>query len=272
MNPEYKSVTIHKENGIAEITLVGPGKGNAMGPEFWREIPALFAALDRDEEVRAVLVCGSRGHFSYGLDLMTMTGDIKAKGANLAAERTQFLDKLYELQKAFDTVFYCRKPVIAAVNGWCIGGGLDLISACDIRLCSQDAKFSLREVRVAMVADLGSLQRLPHIIGEAATRELAYTGKDIDARRALEIGLVSEVYEAPEALLEAAKKLAAEIAANPPLVVQGIKQVMNQRIGQQVAEGLRYVGAWNAAFLHSEDLLEAITAFKERRMPKYQGR
>jgi enoyl-CoA hydratase len=272
MNPEPVSIKFAKENSVVEVLLTGPGKGNTMGPDFWREVPELFAQLDRDEEVRVVIVSGSGGNFSYGLDLLTMTGDIGAKGANLAAERTQFLDKLYELQRAFDNVFYCRKPIIAAIGGWCVGGGLDLISACDIRLCSQDAKFSLREVRVAMVADLGSLQRLPHIIGEAATRELAYTGKDIDARHALEIGLVSQVYDSQGTLLDEARKLAREIAANPPLVVQGIKQVMNQRIGQQVAEGLRYVGAWNAAFLHSEDLLEAITAFKERRTPQYRGR
>ncbi|MBI3650859.1 MAG: crotonase/enoyl-CoA hydratase family protein [Acidobacteria bacterium] len=272
MSAPYQALRVTKTEMLCEVVLLGPGKGNAMGPEFWREVPEVFAALDRDEEVRVILVRGEGAQFSYGLDLLTMTNDIGAQGANLAAERTQFLDKLYALQKAFDAVFYCRKPVIAAINGWCIGGGLDLISACDIRLCSDDARFSLREVRVAMVADLGSLQRLPHIIGEAATRELAYTGKDLEAQRALQIGLVSAVYDSPEALLAAAKTLAQEIAANPPLVVQGIKQVMNQRIGQQVAEGLRYVGAWNAAFLHSEDLQEAITAFKERRKANFKGR
>src|ERR1051325_5815033 len=165
MDLEYRSLDVRNENRIAEVTLVGPGKGNAMGPDFWRELPRVFAALDRDEEARAVIISGSGGHFSYGLDLTTMTGDIGARGANLAAERTAFLDKLYELQRAFNAVFACRKPVIAAVDGWCIGGGLDLISACDIRLCSRDAKFSLREVRVAMVADLGSLQSLPPLIG-----------------------------------------------------------------------------------------------------------
>jgi enoyl-CoA hydratase len=272
MKSEYKSLKVIKADSLVVVTLTGPGKGNAMGPDFWREIPELFAEIDRDNEVRAVIINGQGGNFTYGLDLMAMTGAIGASGANLAAERTEFLDKLYELQKSFDQVFYCRKPIIAAVSGWCIGGGVDLISACDIRVCSADAKFSVREVRVAMVADLGSLQRLPYIIGEAATRELAYTGRDIDAQRAIKIGLVSEVYETEEETLDAARQIAREISANPPLVVQGIKQVMNHRIASEIAEGLRYVGAWNSAFLHSEDLIEAIQAFKERRPPVFKGR
>jgi enoyl-CoA hydratase len=272
MNAEYKSLQVTKTGKICEVRLTGPGKGNAMGPDFWREMPELFATLDRDEEVRAIVIGGDGGNFSYGLDLMAMAGDISASGRNLAAERTIFLDKVGEMQQACDRVATCRKPVIAAISGWCIGGGLDLVSACDIRLCSSDARFSLREVRVGMVADIGSLQRLPYLIGEGYTRELAFTGKDIDARRALQIGLVSDIYDSQEALLAAAGKLAQEIAANPPLVVQGIKQVMNQRIGHEIAEGLRYVGVWNSAFLHSEDLIEAITAFKERRKPEFKGK
>src|SRR5262249_44339692 len=159
------------------------------------------------------------------------------------------------------------KPVIAAVGGWCIGGGLDLIAACDIRLCSQDARFSLREVKVAIVADLGSLQRLPRIIGEGNTRELALTGKDIDANRALRINLVNEAQHTQEALLEADRPPPRETAHNPPLVVQGIKRVMNYCAGKSVAEGLEYVAVWNSAFLQSEDLGEAMRAFAERRPP-----
>lgn len=272
MGAEYKSLRITKSDNICEVMLTGPGKGNAMGPDFWREMPELFTVLERDEEVRAIVIRGDGGNFSYGLDLMAMAGDISASGKNLAAERTAFLDKVGEMQQACDRVATCRKPVIAAISGWCIGGGLDLVSACDIRLCSSDARFSLREVRVVMVADIGSLQRLPYIIGEGHTRELAFTGKDIDAKRALHIGLVSDIYDSPETLLAETYKLANEIATNPPLVVQGIKQVMNQRIGHEIAEGLRYVGVWNSAFLHSEDLIEAITAFKERRTPQFKGK
>ena len=271
MNTEYKSLRVEKQSGIAEVVITGPGKGNAMGPDFWREMPTLFAGLDRDEETRAVIIRGEGGNFSFGLDLVAMTGEIGASGKNLAAERTRFHDKVLDMQQAFNRVADCRKPVIAAINGWCIGGGLDLIAACDIRLASADAKFSLREAKIAIVADLGSLQRLPAIIGEGHTRELAYTGKDIDAARALRIGLVNDVYETPESMLEAARKLAAEIAANPPLVVQGVKQVMNHCADKSVAEGLEYVAVWNSAFMHSLDLVEAITAFRERRKPEFKG-
>jgi len=275
MATEYKAIKLEKNQGVVELALIGPGKGNAMGPDFWREVPEVFAALDRDDEARAIIVRGEGDNFSYGLDLAAMMGDLGSHfgaGENLAAERTRLLDLVADMQSAFDNVAACRKPVIAAINGWCIGGGLDLIAACDIRLCSADARFSLREVKVAIVADLGSLQRLPRIIGEGATRELAFTGKDIAASRASQIGLVSEVYETPDAVLEAARKVAREIADNPPLVVQGIKRVMNYCADKSVADGLGYVAAWNAAFLQSADLVEAMAAFRERRPPQFKGR
>jgi enoyl-CoA hydratase len=274
MATEYKSIRLEKTEGVVEIVLIGPGKGNAMGPDFWREMPEVFSELDRDEEARAIIIRGEGDNFSYGLDLAAMMGDLGSHfgaGENLAAERTRLLDLVGEMQKAFDNVAACRKPIIAAVSGWCIGGGLDLIAATDIRLCSDDARFSLREVKVAIVADLGSLQRLPRIIGEGHTRELAFTGKDINTARALQIGLVSEVHETRDAVLGAARKLAGEIADNPPLVVQGIKRVMNYCADKSVADGLGYVAVWNSAFLQSADLLEAMTAFRERRAPQFTG-
>jgi enoyl-CoA hydratase len=275
MSSEYNAIRIDKNEGVAEVVLMGPGKGNAMGPDFWREMPDAFARLDRDDDVRTIIVRGANGHFSYGLDLAAMMGNLGqhfGDAANLAAERTAMHDLVLEMQQAFDRVEACRKPVIAAVTGWCIGGGLDLIAACDIRLCSQDARFSLREVKVAIVADLGSLQRLPRIIGEGNTRELALTGKDITAERALRINLVNEVYETPEALLDGARATAREIAANPPLVVQGIKRVMNYCADKSVKDGLEYVAVWNSAFLQSHDLGEAMAAFRERRAPRFKGR
>ena len=274
MTNDYRAIRLEVSEGVAEVVLIGPGKGNAMGPDFWREIPEVFARLDGDDEVRAIIIRGEGGNFSYGLDLAAMMGNLGTHfgGSNLALERTALLDLVLDMQKAFNRVEACRKPVIAAVSGWCIGGGLDLIAACDIRLCSQDARFSLREVKVAIVADLGSLQRLPRIIGEGNTRELALTGKDISADRALRMNLVNEVQETPEALLEAARATAREIAVNPPLVVQGIKRVMNYCAGKSVADGLEYVAVWNSAFLQSQDLGEAMAAFTERRAPRFKGR
>lgn len=161
--------------------------------------------------------------------------------------------------------------MIAAVHGWCIGGGVDLISAADIRYASADAKFSVREVKVAMVADLGTLARLPAIIGDGHVRELALTGKNIDAARAEKIGLVNDVFESPEATLAAAHATAQEIAQNPPLVVHGIKNVLDHSRSAGVHDSLRYVAAWNSAFLQSLDLREAVSAVFEKRPPVFRG-
>jgi enoyl-CoA hydratase len=269
-----ESLALQVEDAVATVTMVGPGKGNALGPAFWRELPELFATLDADSQVRAVVLRGSGKAFTYGLDLMGMAGELGPlilPGGG-APERTALLATIRRLQDAISSVARCRKPVIAAVHGWCIGGGLDLASACDVRLCSQDARFSLREVKVAMVADIGSLQRLPPIIGEGNTRELAFTGKDIDAARALRIGLVNEVYPDEDTLFAAALAMAKEIAANPPLVVSGIKEVMNAASEPKAQLGLAQVAAWNSAFLPSEDLQEAFAAFAERRPPSFKGR
>jgi enoyl-CoA hydratase len=162
--------------------------------------------------------------------------------------------------------------VIAAVHGYCIGGGVDLIAACDIRLASADAIFSVREAKVAIVADLGSLQRLPRIINAGHLAELAFTGKDIDANRAREIGLINDVATDAEGVLKAAHELAFEIAANSPIAVQGTKQVLAANDGRTVAEGLEYVATWNAGQLASDDLVEAMMAFMERRPANFKGR
>jgi len=189
----------------------------------------------------------------------------------LAGPRTTFLGEIRRLQDAITSVATCRKPVVAAVSGWCIGGGVDLISALDIRYASADAKFSVREVKIAIVADVGSLARLPLILNDGHLRELALTGKDIDAARAEKIGLVNDVYPDAEAALAAAHETAAEIAANPPLVVNGVKDVLDQQRIARVSESLRYVAAWNAAFLPSKDLGEGMKATFEKRAPNFTG-
>lgn len=175
------------------------------------------------------------------------------------------------MQRAITAVADCPKPVVAAVHGYCIGGGVDLITACDIRLASADARLSVRETKMAIVADLGTLQRLPRLVPRGHVAELAYTGKDIDAERARQIGLVNDVFPDRDTLHQAALALATEIAANPPLAVQGTKAVLTASVDRPVADGLDYVATLNAGMLHSDDLVEAVAAFMEKRPPKFTG-
>lgn len=274
METSYKSLRIERTGAVAELILTGPGKGNAMGPDCWRELPEVARELDADGSVRAIILRGSGSHFTYGLDVPAMSEVLAPLlfGEDDAALRTELLALIGRMQEATEGLARCRKPVIAAIHGWCIGGGMNLAAACDFRLCSQDARFSLREVKLAIVADVGALQRLPRLIGEGFTRELAYTGGDIDAARALGMGLVNEVFLTPDALLAAARERAQQIAANPPLVVQGCKQVLEYCADKSVADGLRFVSVWNSAFLRSKDLAEAFAAFLEKRPPNFQGR
>jgi enoyl-CoA hydratase len=269
----YESVTVETKDHVAQVTLIGPGKGNAMGPAFWSELPEVFAALDADREVRAIVITGSGRNFSYGLDLPAMGGSfapVLADGAS-ARPRADFHAEIKRMQAAITAVADCRTPTIASVHGWCIGGGVDLISAVDIRYASADAKFSVREVKLAIVADVGSLARLPLILNDGHLRELALTGKDIDAARAEKIGLVNDVFTDADATLAAAHDAAAEIAANPPLTVHGIKDVLDQQRISAVSASLRYVAAWNAAFLPSKDLTEGVSATFAKRPPQFTG-
>lgn len=265
--PDTLSVEI--TDHIATVTL----RAKTMAPVFFTECAEMFSGLAKTGGVRAIVVRSDNAHFTYGLDLKAAFSELGAMFAGgTAATRLELLDKIREMQGAFNAIVACPIPVIAAVHGWCIGGGLDLITACDIRLASRDAKISLRETRIAIVADMGSLQRLPPIIGEGHTRELAFTGKDITAQRAAQIGLVNHVYDDRAALHAAAQEMAQEIAANAPLTVRGVKEVLNYGEGHSIAEGLEYIAVWNSAFLASEDLGEAATAFMSKREPTFKGK
>jgi enoyl-CoA hydratase len=258
---------------VAEVVLLAKGRASRQGPDFWQEIPGLFAWLDAASEVRVVVLRGAGEGFSHGLDLTAMAstlGELLLPTSG-PLERTRLLDLILRMQEATSALARCRKPVLAAIHGRCIGAGVDVASACDIRLCSSNATFSVREVKLAIVADMGSLARLPAIIGQGATRELALTGDDIDARRALELGLVSRVFDSPDILFAEAKAMAERIAGNPPLAVQGTKRVLNLRSEAAAQQGLAEVASWNAAFLPSLDLAEAVAAFVERRPPAFRG-
>jgi enoyl-CoA hydratase len=277
-NADFESPVLRIEagdEGVATLWLDRAEARNAMGVDLWRDLPRAMAVLSRDDSVRAVVVAAQGPHFSVGLDLKAMGGLLTGGGggsASMAARARSGRTEVLRLQDAITAVARCPKPVLAAVHGYCIGGGVDLIAACDIRLASADAVFSVREAKMAIVADLGSLQRLPAIIGAGHLAELAYTGKDISAERAKEIGLVNDVAADAEGVHKAAHALALEIAANSPIAVQGTKAVLAANEGRSVAEGLDYVATWNAGMLASDDLTEAVTAFMEKRAPKFTGR
>jgi enoyl-CoA hydratase len=281
---ESPVLSIERGDAVATVWLDRPEARNAMGQDLWRDLPTAMQVVGEDPGIRVVVIAAKGPHFSVGLDLKAMGGLLSDGGAESAGgagsssppsaavraqgTRTQVL----RLQASITAVAQCPKPVIAAVHGYCIGGGVDLIAACDIRIASSDATFSVREAKVAIVADLGSLQRLPAIIGAGHLAELAFTGKDITAERAKEIGLVNDVAADADGALKAAYELAGEIAANSPIAVQGTKAVLAANEGRTVAEGLEYVATWNAGMLASDDLVEAMTAFMERRPPKFTGR
>lgn len=268
-------LSVERDGHVATLWLDNAERRNALGPAFWDQLPARMSELSDDDDVRAVVVAARGPAFTVGLDLKAMggvlSGDGPGGGRSDAARRRAGLRTLKRMQGAITAVADCPKPVVAAVHGWCIGGGVDLITACDIRVASADAVFSVRETKIAIVADLGTLQRLPGIVGRGHVAELAFTGKDIDAARAREIGLVNDVLPDADAAHIAARAIANEIAANSPLAVQGTKAVLRAGEGRSVGEGLDYVGVWNSAFLQSHDLVEAMTAFVEKRPPLFTG-
>ena len=259
---------------VATLWLNRPEARNAMGRAFWEDLPRAAGALRDSPEVRAVVVAARGQDFTVGLDLKELGANLLAEDrAGSPAERNAARYRAVRaMQGAVNSIADLPMPVIAAVHGYCLGGGLNLISACDVRLAARSAIFSVRETKVAIVADLGSLQRLPRIIGAGHVAEMAFTGMDVDAEHAGAIGLINRVLEDQEALLAAAYDLAEQIAANSPLAVRGTKAVLAANDGRTVAEGLEFVANWNSLYLRSDDLAEAMRAFVERRKPTFTGR
>lgn len=270
-------ISIERSGAVATLWLDRPDKLNALDRPMWSAIPAAVAGLDADPEVRTIVLAGRGKGFCAGIDLLDHAphigtgGSLSGRGESAVGRRQALYEDIRRYQLAASCFANTRKPVIAAVHGVCLGAGMDLITACDIRLASADATFSVRETKVAMVADIGTLQRLPRLVGDGVARELVFTGCDIDAARAREIGLVNEILPDQAGLMARAQAMAQEIAANSPLAVQGSKQVLGCASRREVEAGLDYVALWNAAFLHSEDLGEALAAFTQRRKPEFRG-
>jgi enoyl-CoA hydratase len=271
MKKQHAFYLVEKKPPIAWVSLNRPDKRNSMNAPAWTETEAIFAELDQDDEIRCVLLNGKGSCFSTGIDLVGMSESIpEMMDPNQMGEvKWKTLFKIKKMQDAISCIEWCKKPVIAAIHGYCIGAGLDMVTACDIRLCSEDALFCLKEAAVGFVADVGVLQRLPLIVGQGITRELAFTAKTIPACRAKEILLVNEVYPDPDVLYLEAEKMALEIAENSSMAVQASKKVLNFGVGKSVNDGLQYVASMNNNIVPSGDLMEAAIAFSEKRKPNF---
>ncbi len=266
----YAHIGIEHRDGVGWIWLDRPDKLNALSADMWEDLPEAVAELSGDDSVRSIVVAGRGPAFTVGIDL-EMLASLQPSGESDAASKQELYRTIRRLQGTMSAVAQSRVPVIAAVHGYCLGAGVDLITACDIRLASADAVFSVRETRLALVADVGTLQRLPLIIGPGHVADLVYTGRDIDAARAERIGLVNDVYPTVAALHEAAHSVAADVASNSPLAVQGAKAVLRAGADMTVDQALDHVALWNSAFLQSNDLAEAISAHIEKRPPRFRG-
>lgn len=266
---------VERRGHVARVTLDRPEKLNALGPAFWEGLAPTMATLDADPSVRCVVLDGAGRAFSAGLDVMGTIPTIPVElGAALPdGDRQRRLhETIRRMQAAMTAVERARMPVVAAIHGWCLGGGLELALACDVRLCAADATFGVRETRIAIVADLGTLQRLPAVVGPGRARELVYTGRDFGAADADRWGLVQRVLPDKAALDEAALALAEEIARNPPLAVQGCKRVLVEADRARVDASLEYVATWNAAHLATRDLGAAFAATLSKARPTFEGR
>ena len=267
-------LTLEVNGHVATLWLDRPDARNAMGRELFSDLPLAAKEVASNKDIRVLVIAAKGPAFTVGLDLKTMGGNLGASSnaKSSAVANSSFYDSILRMQDANTCFAELKIPVIAAVHGYCLGGGIDLITACDIRLCSSDTVFSVREAKIAIVADLGTLQRLPKIVSAGHVAELAYSAKDFDAAYAERIGLVNRVAGAnAEAVLAAAYELANEIAANSPLAVQGTKAVLNANDGRTIDEGLKFVANWNALYINSNDLKEAFTAFIERRPAVFNG-
>lgn len=269
--PNLQTLALSLDSGVARITLNRPDKLNALNDEMWRELREAFTWADRTPAVRVVILSGNGRAFSTGIDLAMLAGlRERIRHADLARSQELLRALILDLQDCVSSIERCRKPVIAAIHGPCIGGAVDIISACDMRYASANAIFSVREIDIGMAADVGTLQRLPRIIPDGIARELAYTGRNVLADEAKEFGLVNRVFDTPEQLLEGVAEVAATVAAKSPLAIRGVKEMLNYGRDHSVEDGLRYVATWNASALLSDDMQESAAAMMQKRAPSYR--
>jgi enoyl-CoA hydratase len=266
---DYKAFSVELTDKIASVRIDRAEKRNAMNADFWREIVEVFRWVEDTDEVRVVVLSGAGEHFSSGIDLGLLAGIAGQLGSDVGRNAEKLRRIILQMQQAFSVVDACRKPVLAAIQGYCLGGAIDLVSACDMRYASSDARFAIREIDMGMAADVGTLQRLPRLIGDGMLRELAYTGRMVTAEEALAIGLVNRVFDVQAELMAGVLDIARQIAEKSPLAVRGTKQMIRYMRDHRVDDGLEYVATWNAAMLQAADLGEALAAHLDKRKPAF---
>ena len=271
----YESFKYTSEEGVGHLILDKGEDLNKMTMNFWYELPKILDEIDKDASLRVLILSSTGKHFCAGMDLKNFgtLGNDAEKKTNVP-DKARIGESLYrvakELQDMLSKLEKLRIPVLAGIQGGCIGGGLDLVTAADMRFASKDAFFCIQEVNIGMAADIGTLQRLPRVIPEGKVRELAYTGRRMPAEEALETGLVNKVYESQEDMVSGLKEMAAVIASKSPLAVYGTKAILNFSRDHTIAEGLEYNALWSGAMLPQEDMAEAMMSNMEKRDPEFK--
>jgi enoyl-CoA hydratase len=267
--PSFETLQLTFDEHVAAVHLNRPDKANSMNATLWEDLQACFEWLDEEPSVRVVILAGNGKHFCAGLDL-AMFGGLHGASSEPARRAEHLRRTILRLQGNLTAVEKCRKPVLAAIHNTCIGGGVDLVCCADMRYATEDAFFSIREIDIGMAADVGTLQRLPKLIPDGIVRELAYTGRNMDAEEAKELGFVNRVYAERETMMREVMLIAKSIAAKSPLAVRGSKEMLLYSRDHSVAEGLNYVATWNSGMLSEADLAAGLQAQMEKRQATYE--
>ena len=267
----YSCFDVSIASDVAHIVLNRPDKRNSMIHEFWDELPTIVQSIDQNSTARVIVLSSTGPHFTSGLDTSIFGSSVESSDnpEDVEKSKRQRSAKLYDtithMQKSFTCLEQCRIPVIAAIQGGAIGGGVDLVTACDLRYMTEDGFLSIYEINIGMTADVGTFPRITHLLPEGIVKELAYTGRRISAQEAKQHGLVNEIYTDHEAMLEATMGIARQIATKAPLAVYGSKKIINYSRDHSTADSLDYISLWNASMLQPDEISEAFAAAQEER-------